>query len=225
MLKDLLNTMHMTFLKDVMDYLTYKDILSLKNTSKGIQEQLYECCGGKESFEHIMKVEKNWYEFEKREVYNELSKSMDKNYSLKNVVERMTMYNISPNMTGPYGKTLLMKAIENDDIETVRMLLEHPFIHIDRQDNDGDTALMYTCNTYCRYADIAECILDAGANLYIENNMRWTALDRLREVGEEPIDDMVDLLVRYGADPEEADEVVEEHDRELRYEMDDYYAC
>jgi ankyrin repeat protein len=43
------------------------------------------------------------------------------------------------------GKTVLMRAVEGNSFDMLKILLAHPGINVDRQDNCGHTALMLCC--------------------------------------------------------------------------------
>ena len=86
----------------------------------------------------------------------------------------------------------LIDAVSNSDINTVEKLLD-----IDFQDNYGDTALIEATRANWN-SDIAQLLLERGANPNIKNNNGFTALILASKWGR--VIDTVRVLLKKGAD-------------------------
>ena len=67
---------------------------------------------------------------------------------------------------------LIHKSILSNDINTITKLLQIKE-NIDKQDNNGNTPLMYACSR-CNI-NIVSLLLDHGANPSLKNNNGWNS--------------------------------------------------
>ena len=81
----------------------------------------------------------------------------------------------NPDECDKNGKTLLMQAIQTEDIEQIELLLESK-ANVNLQDNEGWTALMY-CVRYQNNIDLFNTLLNYGANYQLKTNFGLSLLD------------------------------------------------
>lgn len=78
------------------------------------------------------------------------------------------------------GKTALMFAVINGNIQVVQALVTHGAdIHI--QDNDGTTALMFAVENL--EIEAVRALVNYGANIHVQDNTGRTALSIATEIG------------------------------------------
>lgn len=92
------------------------------------------------------------------------------------------------------GKTILICAIEKDDIEAVQLLLKHKDLAINAPGEYGYTPLMVASQNGLK--EIAQLLLDNRANVNNQDNNGSTALHHAVTIKDEQI---VKILLDYGA--------------------------
>ena len=81
---------------------------------------------------------------------------------------------------GQIRLTPLMIAIKHSDFKTVKLLSENNDIKINKQDSDGNTALIYASEFYVP-KNIMKILLEKGADPNIRNNNGKTALNIIKD--------------------------------------------
>jgi ankyrin repeat protein len=99
--------------------------------------------------------------------------SLKKNYDM--IKDIMSHPKFNPNdSNGKSGRTYLMEAISQGKIETIRLLLQHPNIDLNVQDNKGRTALIYSLD---KSLEITKLLLThPSIDPNIKDNANKTAL-------------------------------------------------
>ena len=97
-----------------------------------------------------------------------------------------------------YDRTALMLAARLGHLEMIQTLLKHPNIDINLQDLNGMTALYLAVRE--NHYKIAQELLDAGAGIDIVDF--HAGRSPLRCAAERDLDEMVDLLLGYDANPD-----------------------
>ena len=78
-----------------------------------------------------------------------------------------------------FGRTALLHAIDNDQLDLVKTLLENK-ADPNHKDNAGQTPLMYACNTgVTKSLEIVEALLSKGADVKSTTTRGRTVLDKL----------------------------------------------
>ena len=77
-------------------------------------------------------------------------------------VSKLLEAGANANFQNTYGENSLILAVKNDKAYYVEILLYESNVRFDLADNDGRTALHWAA--YYNYGDIAQLLLDAGAN-------------------------------------------------------------
>jgi len=90
------------------------------------------------------------------------------------------------------GEILLIEIIKNNDIETLKLLLQHKNLDINAQDKDGWTALMES--TARSNKEIVKILIDAGADVEVLNKHGSNALMMSDNL------EIVQILIDAGAD-------------------------
>ena len=93
----------------------------------------------------------------------------------KSIKQQTKKFIKNPDECDKTGKTLLMQAIQTEDIEQIELLLESK-ANVNLQDNEGWTALMY-CVRYQNNVDLLKTLLNYGANYQLKTNFGLSLLD------------------------------------------------
>lgn len=93
----------------------------------------------------------------------------------KSIKQQTKKFIKNPDECDKNGKTLLMQAIQTEDIEQIELLLESK-ANVNLQDNEGWTALMY-CVRYQNNVDLLKTLLNYGANYQLKTNFGLSLLD------------------------------------------------
>ena len=103
-----------------------------------------------------------------------------------NKIKWLLNHSVNINSTDALGRTILMICALDIDIHSVEFLCQQPTIHINQQDNQGNTALTLVCTmriAVSKYDPIIQILLDAGADPEIANNMEMTPLKEAKKGG------------------------------------------
>jgi ankyrin repeat protein len=100
-----------------------------------------------------------------------------------------------------FGRTPLQKAAEDNNIETVKLLLERQDIQVDAQDNFGYTALHRATNHANPDREIISLLIYHGADIGVKNEFGDTPLHLATDQAN-PDTGIINLLIGHGADIE-----------------------
>ena len=92
------------------------------------------------------------------------------------------------------GRTALMHAARDDDLDSVKYLAEHG-ADINAADNSGTTAIMYAA--WNGHLDIVNYLVDKNANLKLKNNEGKTAEMIALERNNKDIADCLNPIIQY----------------------------
>jgi predicted transcriptional regulator len=95
------------------------------------------------------------------------------------IVKELIKKGAKVNAKDRFGRTALLYAIDNDQLDLVNTLLENK-ADPNHKDNAGQTPLMYACNTgVTKSLEIVKALLSKGADVNITAGSGKTVLDKL----------------------------------------------
>ena len=105
-----------------------------------------------------------------------------------NVLRLLLDAGANPNAVKNLGQPVLLKSIQQADVEIIKALL-NAGADINARDPDGKTALIIAIEW--KHLDIIEALLNAGADIHAEDANRRTALDIATEGQYEPAVELI----------------------------------
>jgi ankyrin repeat protein len=193
-----------------------KEKIRILSTNKEIRNHIYDMYGGKQVVYDILQKEKMKIEINQLNTILQYdSKEIDFDY----IIEILESYSLDPNdfRDKKTGETILMKACQANDSDTVRRLLSMN-VDVNAQDKRLRTALMYACHGYRKMSrgrvlrginlDIVEMLLNSNADMMIEDDERDIALQYSMENPD--FNDVVELFENAGMDQDEIDDIRDE---------------
>jgi len=127
-------------------------------------------------------------------------------YSIKEVKIRLIELMQKIDIRANDGSTALMYVTENERSTEIIEVLIKKGADVNAKDNAGNTPLIRACLSRYKYPEIIKYLIRKGAKLNAQNDEGETALiacfKSMNERGDEVLKEVVQLLLKAGADPE-----------------------